>query len=59
MDGPDGQIEHDDVVMVEVVTDTFDRAWWQTYAATLAERYGQDTIHVRAVPVDLLDNRNR
>jgi hypothetical protein len=27
---PDGHTEHDDVVMVEVVTDTFDRAWWQT-----------------------------
>jgi hypothetical protein len=25
---PDGQIEQDDVVMVEVVTDMFDRAWW-------------------------------
>jgi len=36
---PDGQIEQDDVVMVEVVTDTFERAWWRTYAATLAERF--------------------
>ena len=36
---PDGQIAHDDVVMVEVVTDTFDLAWWRTYAATLAERF--------------------
>lgn len=52
---PDGQIEHDDVVMVEVVTDTFDRAWWRPYAATLAERFGQDSIHLRAVPVELLD----
>ena len=41
--------------MVEVVTDTFDRAWWQTYCATLAERFGQETIHLRAVPVDMLD----
>ena len=41
--------------MVEVVTDTFDRAWWQTYAATLAERFGQETIHLRAMPVDMLD----
>jgi hypothetical protein len=52
---PDGHTEQDDVVMVEVVTATFDRAWWQTYAATLAERFGQETIHVRAVPVDMLD----
>ena len=40
---------------VEVVTDSFDRSWWRTYAATLAERFGQESIHVRAVPVDMLD----
>jgi len=55
---PDGHTEQDEVVMVEVVTETFDRAWWQKYAATLAERFGQDTIHVRAVPVDMLDGSN-
>jgi hypothetical protein len=41
--------------MVEVVTDSFDRGWWRTYAATLAKRFGQESIHVRAVPVDMLD----
>ena len=52
---PDGHTEQDDVVMVEVVTDTFDRAWWRTYAATLAKRFGQDSMHVRAVPVEMLE----
>jgi hypothetical protein len=33
---PDGHTEADDVVMVEVVTETFDRGWWRTYAAKLA-----------------------
>ena len=51
---PDGHIEQDDVVMVEVVTETFDRAWWRTYSETLAERFDQDTIHIRAMPVELL-----
>ena len=55
---PDGHTEQDDVVMVEVVTDSFDRDWWRTYAATLAARFGQDSIHVRSVPVDLLDEGN-
>jgi hypothetical protein len=36
---PDGPTEADDVVMVEVVTDVFDRAWWRTYSATLAQRF--------------------
>jgi hypothetical protein len=52
---PDGRTEQDDVVMVEVVTETFDRAWWRTYAATLAARFDEESIHVRAVPVDMLD----
>jgi hypothetical protein len=52
---PDGHTEADDVVMVEVVTETFDRSWWRAYATTLAGRFRQDTIHVRAVPVEMPD----
>jgi hypothetical protein len=52
---PGGHTEQDDVVMVEIVTETFDRAWWRTYAATLATRFAQESIHIRAVPVDMLD----
>jgi hypothetical protein len=52
---PDGHIVQDDVVMVEVVTDRFDRSWWKTYAATLAMRFRQDIVHVRAMPIELLD----
>jgi hypothetical protein len=56
---PDGHTEADDVVIVEVVTDTFDRAWWRTYSATLAQRFAQDTIHVRALPVEMPDEGER
>jgi hypothetical protein len=56
---PDGHTEHDDVVMVEIVTDTFDRAWWRTYAAMLAGRFRQDVIHVRALRIELLDDEAR
>jgi hypothetical protein len=56
---PDGHTEQEDVVMVEVVTRTFDRAWWRAYTATLAERFGQDSIHLRALPADLLDEGDR
>src|SRR5687767_237246 len=51
---PDGHTEQDEMVMFEVVTDTFDRAWWRTYAATLAGRFRQDVIHVRAMPIEML-----
>lgn len=49
---PEGEIEADDVVMVEVVVPTFDRPWWRDYAATLAARFDQETIHVRALRVE-------
>jgi hypothetical protein len=55
---PDGHTEQDDMVMVEVVTDTFDRSWWRTYAATLAKRFQQETIHVRALPIQMPDERD-
>jgi hypothetical protein len=51
---PDGHTEQDDVVMVEVVTETFDRAWWRAYTAMLAERFRQESIHLRALPVEML-----
>jgi hypothetical protein len=53
---PDGRTEEDDVVMIEVVTETFDRLWWRTYASTLARRFEQDTIHVRALPILMPDD---
>ena len=56
---PDGHTEQDDVVMVEVVTDTFDRAWWRAYVATLEERFNQESIHLRALQVEMLDDDAR
>jgi hypothetical protein len=56
---PDGHTEQDDVVMVEVVTETFDRAWWRSYADMLAARFDQDAIQVRAVAVDMLDDKGQ
>ena len=55
---PDGRTEHDDVAMVEVVTEHFDRDWWSSYVARLAERFRQQTMHVRALPIELLHQRD-
>ena len=38
---PDGQIEQDDVVMVEVVTDALDLAWWRTCRGDASTRGGE------------------
>lgn len=50
---PQGDKERDSVLMVEVFTETFDRAWWQAYQKTLASRFHQEEIHVRALPADV------
>ena len=55
---PDGHREEDDVVMVEVVTRTFDRDWWRAYAVTLAKRFDQEAVHVRALSIDMPDEGN-
>ena len=52
----DGHTEQDDVVMVEVVADRFERGWWRNYADRLATRFGQEVVHVRAIPIELLDD---
>jgi hypothetical protein len=54
---PEGDRDVDRMIMVEVVTPAFDRDWWRRHAATLAKRFGQDTIHVRAVTIEMVDDR--
>jgi hypothetical protein len=44
----------DDVVVVEVVVDDLDRAWWDAYRRELEARFRQETIMVRAIAVEPL-----
>ena len=53
---PDGDVEVDSVVMIEVLSKDFDTAWWRSYAETLKERFKQETIHIRANDVYVLEN---
>src|SRR5688572_9125072 len=53
---PDGDVEEDKVVMIEVLSGRFEKDWWRSYAETLKQRFEQETIHVRATDVDVLDN---
>ena len=50
----EGRVERDEVVMVEVVVGTFDRAWWNAYARRIADRFDQKQMHIRVIPVELL-----
>ena len=50
----DDAIERDQVIMVEVVTDAFDREWWQNYREQLEVRFGQEEVHARALVVETI-----
>jgi hypothetical protein len=50
----DGSARRDDIVVVEVMVDTVDRAWWRGFAVHLAERFRQQELVVRALAIELL-----
>ncbi len=50
----EGDTVRDTVVMVEVVVERLDRAWWGEYRRLLEARFDQDQIHARALDVEQL-----
>ena len=48
------QATRDDIVVYEVMTEELDRAWWSAFRKTLAERFRQEDLVVRAHPVERL-----
>jgi len=50
----DEAIERDQVIMVEVVVDVFDREWWAAYREQLEQRFGQEEVHARALAMELI-----
>ena len=49
----EGDIERDVMVMVEVITDEFDRGWWRQDRLQLAERFSQNEIHIRSLAIEV------
>lgn len=47
-------VERDEIVVVEVMTDGLDRAWWQDYREELRRRFAQDELVVRALGMEML-----
>ena len=44
----------DDIIVVEVMTDTLDKVWWSHYRRTLERRFRQQLIVIRHHEVDLI-----
>ena len=51
---PGGRVHHDDVVVIEVMTEALDREWWSAYRSALAARFRQDEVVARAMDIDPL-----
>ena len=47
-------IERDQVIMVEVVVDEFERDWWIAYRKQLEARFDQEEVHARALALELI-----
>ena len=45
-------VERDQVIMIEVVSDRLDRDWWARYREALEQRFGQEEVHVRALAIE-------
>ena len=48
----EAEVERDQVIMVEVVTDALDRDWWAQYREQLEQRFGQEEVHARALVIE-------
>ena len=53
-EGEDGALVRDRIVICEAMTEQLDRAWWREYRASLADRFRQEEVVVRATQVELL-----
>jgi hypothetical protein len=49
-----GTTVHDDIVVFEVMVESLDRAFWQSYRAQLEQSFKQDEIVIRASDVQRL-----
>ena len=50
----DGDVQRDEVVLVEVMAGQLDHRWWATYREELQRRFAQDEVLVRAIVVERL-----
>lgn len=50
----DGETERDDIVVLEVMANELDAAWWRGYRKELERAFRQDTIVVRAQEIRVL-----
>lgn len=50
----DGGQQHDDIVIVEVMSETLDHAWWRDFRSRWERNLGQDCLLIRAQTIEQL-----
>lgn len=45
-----GSIEKDRIVIIEVMVDELNEAWWKTYRSRLEAEFDQDEVMIRVTP---------
>ena len=50
----EGDVDRDDVVIVEVMVRHLEREWWRLYKEELERRFRQEEILIRCIRCDLL-----
>jgi hypothetical protein len=51
---PSGEVNRDEIVIVEVMVDALDTEWWRRYRDELAQTFRQDDLVVRAIAIEKL-----
>jgi hypothetical protein len=51
---PQGEVEEDEIVILEVIVKTLDQAWWRDYRMQLEDRLKQESIVVHATAIETL-----
>ncbi|RYU91743.1 hypothetical protein [Emticicia agri] len=46
--------QHDEIIIFEVITDTFDKSWWQLYKEELKRIFQQKDIVIKVLPIELV-----
>jgi hypothetical protein len=49
-----GATKHDEIVVMEVMTPQFDRAWWKSFRESLEDRLQQEELLIRAQRVEIV-----
>jgi hypothetical protein len=49
-----GEIERDDIIVLEVMTQQLEHQWWSAYRKTLEKEFAQDEVVIRASAIERL-----